>query len=184
MKRDQTYLLLYLAAIVAATLIHAPLWLAAGLALVLLMAGREAGSLLRRAVLTVLAFNTVISLSYLGMAWWQEISPWQTLLRLNLRVILLTSLSFLFIARVNLFAALGFSKNLTYVLGLAYSQTLTFRRAHDDFRQALTSRSIKRPGLLDRYRASAAAVSWYIEKSLHAATQSSQALRSRGFFHD
>ncbi len=184
MKRDHVHLLLYLAAVVAATLIHDPRWLAAGLALVLLSAGRQAGSLLRRAVLTVLAFNTVISLSYLGMAWWQDISPWQTLLRINLRVILLTSLSFLFIARSNLFQALSFSNNLTYVLGLAYSQTLTFRRAHDDFRLALASRSLKRPGLRDRYRASAAAVSWFIEKSLHAATQSSQALRSRGFFHD
>lgn len=184
MQRDRAYLLFYLAAILAATFVHAPLWLAAGLGLTLLIAGREAGKLLRRTVLSVLAFNSVISLSYIGMAWLQDISPWHTLLRLNLRVILLTSLTFLFISRTNLFQALSFSKNLTYVLGLAYSQSLTFRRAHDDFRLALDSRSLQRPGLLDRYRASAAAVSWFIEKSLHAATQSSQALRSRGFFHD
>lgn len=184
MQRDRAYLLFYLAAILAATFVHAPLWLAAGLGLTLLIAGREAGKLLRRTVLSVLAFNSVISLSYIGMAWLQDISPWHTLLRLNLRVILLTSLTFLFISRTNLFQALSFSKNLTYVLGLAYSQSLTFRRAHDDFRLALDSRSLQRPGLIDRYRASAAAVSWFIEKSLHAATQSSQALRSRGFFHD
>lgn len=184
MKRDHTYLLLYLAAVIAATLIHDPVWLAAGLAVALLTAGREAGSLLRRAVLTVLAFNTVISLSYALMAWMQHLAPWETLLRLNLRVVLLTSLTFLFIAHANLFAALSFSKNLTYVLGLAYSQALTFRRSHDDFRLARSSRSLKRPGLMDRYRASAAAVSWYLEKALHAATQSSHALRSRGFFHD
>lgn len=184
MQRDRLHLGLYIAAILAATLIHDPFWLAAGLLAVLLIAGRQAGRLLRRAVLTVLAFNTLISLSYLGMAWWQDFSPWLTLLRLNLRVLLLTCLTFLFIARTNLFQALSFSKNLTYVLGLAYSQSLIFRRAHDDFRLALASRSLRRPGLLDRYRASAAAVSWFIEKSLHAATQSAQALRSRGFFHD
>jgi len=184
MQRDRVYLGLYLVAVLAATLIHDPVWLAVGLALVLLSAGRQAANLLRRAVLTVLAFNTLISLSYIGMAWWQDISPWQTLLRLNLRVLLLTCLTFLFIARSNLFQALSFSTSLTYVLGLAYSQSLTFRRAHEEFRLALSSRSLRRPGLLDRYRASAAAVSWFIEKSLHAATQSSQALRSRGFFHD
>jgi cobalt/nickel transport system permease protein len=139
--------LLYLAAVITATLIHHPLWLGSGLLLVLLIAQRDAITLLRRAVLTVLAFNTLISLSYLGMAWWQDISPWQTLLRLNLRVLLLTCLTFLFIARTNLFQALDFSKNLTYVLGLAYSQTLTFRRAHDDFRLALASRSLTRPSL-------------------------------------
>ncbi len=184
MHRNHLLLLLYLAAVIMATLIHSPPWLAVELALVLLLAGREAGRLLRRAVLAVLAFNTLISLGYLAMAWWRDISPWQTLLLLNQRVLLLTSLTFLFIARVNLFQALDFSRNLTYVLGLAYSQSLTFRRAHDDFRLALASRSLRPPGLIDRYRASAAAMSWFIEKSLHAATQSSQALRSRGFFHD
>lgn len=184
MKRDHAYLSLYLASVLAATLIHSPVFLAAGLGLVLLAAGRDALSLLRRAVLTVLVFNAVISLSYAAMAWMRDLSPWETLLRLNLRVVLLTTLTFLFIARANLFRALDFSKSLTYVLGLAYSQALTFRRAHEDFRLALDSRSIKRPGLIDRYRVSAAAASWFLEKSLHAATQSSQALRSRGFFHD
>ncbi len=184
MNRDHVYLLLYLAAVLAATLVHSPTWLAAGLGLALLAAGRDAPSLLRRAVLTVLAFNAVISLSYAAMAWMQNLSLWETLLRINLRVVLLTTLSFLFIARANLFRALDFSKSLTYVLGLAYSQAMTLRRAHEDFRLALASRSLKRPGLMDRYRASAAAASWFLEKSLHAATQSSQALRSRGFFHD
>ena len=184
MNRDRLLLLGYGAGILAGTLVHDPSWLAAGLALVLTAAGREAWRLLRRALLAILAFNAVISLSYGIMAWWQDTSPWETLLRLNLRVLLLTSLSFLFIARANLFRALDFSKSLTYVLVLAYSQALTFRRAHDDFRLALASRSLRRPGLLDRYRASAAAASWFLEKSLHAATQSSQALRARGFFHD
>lgn len=184
MNRDRLLLLLYLSGILAATLVHASAWLAAGLALVLAAAGTEAWRLLRRALLAILAFNAVISLSYGLMAWWQGIPPWETLLRLNLRVLLLTSLSFLFIARANLFRALDFSRSLTYVLALAYSQALTFRRAHDDFRLALASRSLRRPGLLDRYRASAAAASWFLEKSLHAATQSALALRSRGFFHD
>lgn len=184
MNRDRLLLLGYGAGILAGSLVHDPVWLAAGLVLVLAAAGREAWGLLRRALLAILAFNAVISLSYGLMAWWQDISPWETLLRLNLRVLLLTSLSFLFIARANLFRALDFSRSLTYVLALAYSQALTFRRAHDDFRLALASRSLRRPGLLDRYRASAAAASWFLEKSLHAATQSAQALRSRGFFHD
>ncbi len=184
MNRDRVLLLGYGGGILAGTLVHDPAWLAAGLALVLAVAGREAWGLLRRALLAILAFNAVISLSYGLMAWWQGTPPWETLLRLNLRVLLLTSLSFLFITRANLFRALDFSRTLTYVLALAYSQALTFRRAHDDFRLALTSRSLRRPGLLDRYRASAAAASWFLEKSLHAATQSAQALRSRGFFHD
>lgn len=184
MHRDRLALLLYLTGILAATLVHEPALLAAGLALVLLAGGRGAWRLLRRALFAILAFNALISLSYALMAWWQGIPPWHTLLRLNLRVLLLTTLSFLFITRVNLFRALDFSPGLTHVLGLAYSQALTFRRAYDDFRLALASRSLQPPRLIDRYRAGAAAVSWFLEKSLHAATQSAQALRARGFFHD
>lgn len=184
MHRDRRYLLLYLAAVLAATLVHSPAWLAAGWGLVLLLAGREGPALLRRAVLAVLAFNLMISLGYAALAWLQGASPWETLLRLNLRVLLLTTLTFLFIARANLFRALDFSPNLTYLLGLAYSQSLAFRHAHEDFRLALTSRSLGHPGLLVRYRASAAAASWFVEKALHSVTQSAQAMRSRGFFHD
>ena len=184
MKRDHAHLLIYLAAILLATLIHHPAVLAFGLLLVLLAAGPDALRLLRRALLTVLVFNTVISLSYAIMAWMRDLSPWETLLRLNLRVVLLTTLTFLFIARVNLFRALDFSRNLTYLLGLAYSQAMTFHRAHEEFRLALASRSLGRPRLVDRYRASAATVSWFLEKSIHTATHTAQALRSRGFFHD
>ncbi|MFZ5483578.1 MAG: ABC transporter permease [Pseudomonadota bacterium] len=184
MHRDRLALLMYLAALLAATLVHDPVWLAGGLAGVLLVAGREALAILRRAILGVLVFNAVVSLSYAALAWWQDSSPWATLLRLNLRVLLLTALSFLFMARVNLFRALDFSRDLTFALGLAYSQALVFRRAQQDFQQALASRSLRRPGLVDRYRASAAAASWFIEKAVHAARQSALALRSRGFFHD
>ncbi len=184
MKRDRAWLLLYLGAVLAASGVHDPAWLAAGLAVTLALAGRKAWTILRRAVLAVLAFNALVSLSYAALAGYQGFSPWDTLLRLNLRVLLLTCLSFLFIARANLFRALDFSRSLTYVLGLAYSQAMTFNRAHDDFRLALASRSLHRPGLLQRYRVSAAAASWFLEKSLHVATQSSQALRSRGFFRD
>lgn len=184
MNRDRAALFSYLAAVLAVSYLHNPLWLAAGLGLTLFICGREAGRILRRALLAVLMFNLIISLSYAVMAWLQNISPWPTLLRLNLRVLLLTMLTFLFITRVNLFRALDFSPGLTYALGLAYSQSLTFRRAHEDFRLALASRSLQRPRLIDRYRASAAAASWFLEKALHAAAQSAQALRSRGFFHD
>ena len=184
MNRDRALLLLYLGTVLVATLVHAPAVLAGGLALTLLAAGREARSLLRRAVLAVAAFNVLVSLGYGLMAWLQHLSPWETLLRLNLRVLWLTCVTFLFTRRANLFRALDFSRTLTYVLGLAYSQTMAFRRAQEDFRMALASRSLRRPGMLEQYRSSAAAASWFLEKALHAATQSSHALRSRGFFRD
>lgn len=184
MKRDRVLLVLYVGAVVATTLVHDPRPLAAGLIGLLLLAGREAPRLLRRSLRVILMFNLAVSLGYLLLAHLRGFSPWDTLLLINLRVLVLTLLSFLFIDRVNLFRALDFSPTLSWLLALAYSQALGFRRVHADFRLALTSRSLKRPRLMDRYRASAAAAAWFMDRALATARESALALRARGFFGD
>lgn len=184
MTRERWLLLAYVLAVIAATLVHEPALLAVALAATLLFAGRHAVTVLKRTLRVVLVFNLAVSLGYVLLAWLRELSPWHTLLLLNLRVLLLTGLSFTFIARVNLFKALDFSRNLTWLLGLAYSQALSFRRGYEDFRLALVSRSLQRPRLADRYRASAAAASWFLDKGLATARETAQALRARGFFDD
>lgn len=184
MSRAQALLLTYLMAVVAATFVHDPRALAAGLLLVLLLAGRQAPAILLRALGAVLVFNLAVSLGYLLVAALRHEPPWDTLLLINLRVLAITTLTFLFIARVNLFQALDFSRSLTWLLGLAWSQALGFRRVHDDFRLALVSRSPQRPALKDRYRSSAAVVAWLLDKGMAGARETAQALRARGFFND
>lgn len=182
--RDRLLLVLYLAALVAATLVHDPRILAAALVGLLLLAGRDAPDLLRRTLRVILVFNLVVSLGYVLLAELRGFSPWDTLLLLNLRVLTLTLLTFLFIARVNLFRALAFSPTLSWLLTLAYSQALGFLRSHADFRLALISRSPVRLHLIDRYRASAAAAAWFMDKALASARECAQALRARGFLDD
>lgn len=184
MKAERAWLLTYLAAVVTATLVHDPGWLALSLAGVLILAGREAPALLRRSLRFILPLCLTVSLGYLLLAHLRAFPPWETLLIINLRVLAITQASFLFIARVNLFRALDFSPTLTWLLVLAYSQAMSFQRTHADFRLALMSRSIVRPGLKERYRASAAAAAWFMDKGLAAARETAQALRSRGFFGD
>lgn len=184
MTLDRGLLIGYLLAVLAATLVHEPAWLAGALLLTLLLAGRDAASLLGRALRLVLLFNLAVSLGYLLLAWLHELSPWHTLLLINLRVLMLSCITFLFMERVNLFKALDFSPSLTWLLGLAYSQALSFRRSYEDFRLALLSRSLQRPRLADRYRASAAAASWFLDRGLATARETALALRARGFFHD
>ncbi|MGQ9685839.1 MAG: ABC transporter permease [Thiobacillaceae bacterium] len=184
MKAERIFLLLYLAAVVTATLVHDPRWLALGLAGVLCLAGRQVPTLLRRSLRVILLFNLAVSLGYFLLAHLRAFSPWETLLIINLRVLAITALTFLFIARVDLFRALDFSPTLTWLLGLAHSQAMSFQRSHADFRLALMSRAIVRPGLADRYRASAAAAAWLMDKGLAAARETALALRSRGFFGD
>jgi cobalt/nickel transport system permease protein len=184
LKREHGLLAAYASAVVGATLVHDPALLALGVAAVLLLAGRSAAVLLRRSLRVILVFNLAVSLGYALLAHLQDLSPWLPLARLNLRVLLLTLLTFLFVSRVNLFRALDFSPRLTWLLALAYSQALSFRRVHRDFRMALESRSITRPRLRDRYRASAAAAAWFADKALASARETAQALRARGFFDD
>ncbi len=184
MKAAHGQLIGYGTAVVTFTLVHDPLWLALGLAGVLLLAGREAPALLRRTLRVILLFNLAVGIGYALVAHLQDFSPWEPLLRLNLRVLAITLLTFLFISRVNLFRALDFSPRLTWLLALAYSQATILQRSHADFRLALVSRCPRRPSLKQRYRASAAAAAWFMDKALATARETAQALRARGFFGD
>lgn len=176
-------LLAYALAVVTASWLSAPLPLLLGIVLVLLLAGRQAMLLLRRALLATLLFSATVSLTYLGFTWWREARlPLDWALTVNLRVLLMALLTFLFIARVNLFLALGFSRRLSFLLVLAVSQSLGLRRTLADFRLALQSRSIHATSLRDRYRAAAHAAAWLLDRALANAHESAQALQSRGLF--
>ncbi len=182
--RDRVALLIYLAGLVGAGLVHDPVWLGAGLLLVLVLSGTALLRVLRRAILAVLVFSSMVSLSYWIIAVVRGVSPYEYLLLLNLRVLLMTSMSFLIIERVDLLRALAFSKTLVYAVTLASSQLLAFRRLYHDMRLALLSRS---PGGLrprDLYRHAAASGSFFIEKALADASETAQGMKSRGFFDD
>lgn len=182
--RDRIRLILYLAAVVGITCVHDPRFLAAGIVLVGMLAWKDALLLARRAVVAILFFNSIVTVSYVILASVRKELSLHFVLLINLRVFLLTYLTFLFQHRVNLFSALSFSRTLLYVLTLAYGQIVTFRRLFTDFRLALRSRSIERLGLQDLYRHGGATAAFFLGKGLRDATEISQAMTSRGFFHD
>jgi cobalt/nickel transport system permease protein len=177
-------LLAYLAAIVLATTIHEIGLLALGLGGVLVLAGRQWLRILRRACVAILFFNLIVTLSYGVIAGLRGTFSLDFVVLVNLRVLLLTCLTFLFVTRVNPFEALAFSRTLTYLFTLAYSQSMAFKQALEDFRLAFRSRCIEQVSLLDRYRHSASVGAHFLDKSLHRATEITQVMRSRGFFDD
>jgi cobalt/nickel transport system permease protein len=177
-------LLAYLAAIVLATMVHEIGVLVVGLALVLALAGRQCLRILRRACMAILLFNLVVTLSYGVVAGLQGTFSPEFVVLVNLRVLLLTCLTFLFVSRVNPFEALAFSRSLTYLFTLAYSQSMAFKQSFENFRLAFKSRRIEQEGLRDRYRHSARMGVHFLDKSLHQATEITQVMRSRGFFDD
>lgn len=184
MNRDRLLLLGYLGCVVAGTLFHDPLWLGAAALAVLISSGRGLPTLFWRAFRAAFPFVLAVSLGYLFMARDQLNLAWQVLLPLNLRVLLLTLLAFRVIPFLDLQNALSFSRTLRFVLILATSQVLTFRRLFTDFQQSLSARSVKRIGLLAALRHGAATSVWFLRRAEYDSTQITQALETRGYFLD
>jgi cobalt/nickel transport system permease protein len=172
----------YLAAVLLGTMVHDPRWLGLALLLVLALAGRQWLRILRKAGLAILVFNAVVTASYAVLAGLQGTFSLQYVVLINLRVLFLTCLTFVFAARVNIFEALAFSGGLTYLFTLSYSQAMSFRQVLVNFRLAFKSRCIERPSLRDRYRHSVGVGAHLLDKSLHNATEITHVMRSRGFF--
>jgi cobalt/nickel transport system permease protein len=180
--KDRRAFAAYLVAVIVVTLIHDVLGLGAGLLIVGLIAGRQTPALLRRTLLPVLFFNLAVSLGYAATGLLGGDFRWGYLALMNVRVILLTFLTFLMVSRVDLLRALGFSRTLTYLIVLALSQIMTFRRLHQEFRLAGESRRLRRPSLRDGYTQGAVIAVQFFDKAEHGAGEIALAMRSRGFF--
>jgi cobalt/nickel transport system permease protein len=178
------WLAVYLAAVLAVGFVHQPLWLAIGLAGAIALAGRARFRLLRRAAISVLAFNGAVSLGYALVAGMQGVFSSEYLLLVNLRVVLLVFLGFWFVARVDVAAAVSFSPGLSFVVTLAAGQIHALKRVARDFRLAFASRNAVRPNLAARTRHAAAQGQHLLEKSVHSAGEVAMAMRSRGCFDD
>lgn len=178
------WLLVYLAAVVAVTFLHEPLWLAILLAAAFAASGAQRWKILRRGLLSVLVFNLAVSLGYVAVALWQGGFSGHYLLLANLRVLLLVYLGFWFVARVSLLDACRFSSSLSFVVTLAAGQIETLVRVARDFRLAFASRNLAAAGLAARARHAAAQAGHLLDKSVGMAAETALAMRSRGCFDD
>ncbi|MBK8167689.1 MAG: hypothetical protein IPK64_17220 [bacterium] len=189
MNRDRALLLGYLVAVVAASLVHDAWLLATGLVLVLASAGGRAGPLAWRVLRATGPYLAAVAAGWLGLAMLagpggSEGAAGPALARLALRVLLLAALAFRVLPAVSLARALSFSRTLRYVLVLAMSQLLAFRRLFGDFRLALTARTPRRVGPRTAVRHGAATAAWFLRRAEHDAGTLTQALEARGFFLD
>ncbi|MCC5812145.1 MAG: hypothetical protein JJU06_17445 [Ectothiorhodospiraceae bacterium] len=178
------WLAAYLLAVVAVSFLHEPLWLAIILLAVLLAAGRLAPRLLWRALLAVLLVNLMVSGGYVALSLWQG-NPWAlTVIRLNLRVLLLTVLTLWLAARIDLVRALSVGPASRFLAVVAINQILLMRRLVQDYRHAFRSRSVQPPRLRDHYRSAARQGVVLMDKAQAQAESLSQGMRSRGVFDD
>lgn len=180
--KDRLLLLGYAIAVIAATSVHDPWWLAVGLLAAVAWAGRQAAAIARRALRAVVLFSLVVSVGYAGGAAFGQTVSIEYLIRINIRVYLLIFLTFLLTARVDLLRALNFSRSLTYLATLALSQIITLRRLFEELRLAAESRRLRRLRLRDGYLQSAAAAVQLFDKAERTSGEIALAMRSRGFF--
>lgn len=181
------WLLAYLGAVVAASLVHDAGVLAAALALALLLAGRRRWLLLRRCVWAVLAFNAAVSGGLVLQAALQG-RPLAglalPLLVMNLRALLLVLLGLCFVARVNVLQALAFAPTLQFLATLAAGQAQAFARLVQTHGLAFRSRTAGAGGLRARARHGAATTGHLLDQAVAAAQRSAMAVRARGGFDD
>ncbi|UCH83551.1 MAG: ABC transporter permease [Candidatus Latescibacterota bacterium] len=184
MMKDTSALVVYAAAVIAITLVHHTGLLAAALAVAVVIAGQRAARLARKAFFAIVVFNLVVTVSYVVVSLVRDELSLHFVLLMNLRVFLLTFLGFLVADRINLFKAVSFSKTLSYLLTVAASQIVTFRRLFDDFRMAFKSRTPNPARSKDLYRHGASAASFFLHKSFLESAEITDAMKSRGFFDD
>ena len=175
---------LYLAAVVAITLIHEPVALGSVLCLAVALAGPQRWRLLRQTIRAVIAFNLTVSLGYAVVALWQDTFTSGYLILVNLRVVLLVFLGFWFVSAVDILAALAGWPLARLIATLAIGQIKTFERVLRDFRFAFESRNLRQPRVIDKARSAAAQTQTLLDKSIASAGDAAMAMRSRGAFDD
>jgi len=178
--RDTVLLAAYAGAVIASTFVHDARVLAAGILVALLLAGRRAPRLARRALTTVLLFHGSVMISYAVASHLSGKESGPYLLLATTRVLGIAFLTFLVADRLNLFRALAFSRVFSTALIIAYGQIVTFRHALRDFLFALRSRSADPPSLRRLFLHRGVTGAWFLRKSLRASTEITAAMKSRG----
>jgi cobalt/nickel transport system permease protein len=163
------------------TLIHEIPFLLGAAVLIAVLSGRSYPRVAKRALVAMLLFNSVVTLSYLVVASLGDGISWHYVILVNTRVFALTSLTFLLVESVDPFRVVGFSRSLTYLLVLTWSQILTLRRTAGEFRHALLSRTPVRPSKRNLIRHGAGIGAYFISRTIHDADDIAQAMKSRGF---
>ncbi len=184
MTRDVAAFALYGAAVLVVTLIHHTLLLGVILVAASIIAGKDWGRVASKTLRVMVVFNSVVTVSYTAVSVVRgDFSPGYLLL-VNLRVFVLTFLTALAARRINIFRVFSFSRTLSYVITLTLGQLVTFRRMLEDFRMAMTSRTIRRATMRDMYRHAASSASFFFLKAINDASEITDGMKSRGFFDD
>jgi len=182
--KDKLLLFLYILLVVLITSYHHIFFLAGMLTILSVLSGSLFSRLIKKSFVSVILFNTVISIGYIVTSTISNNFSPEYVVLINLRVLTLTFMTFLLVERINLFKTLSFSRTLTFILVIAVSQILEFRKVYEDFKHALKSRTMERVKKKNLYRYIASRILFFLNKSIYNSREITQAMKSRGFFYD
>ena len=135
----------------------------------------------KKVLKSIMIFNLSVSIGYIIMAMLKDISPWNYIIYINLKVYALTFFVFWFFSKVSIVSFFSFSKELSYLLSISLSQIYSYRKTFEDFRLAYKARFIKK--YRERKRNFITVVfSFFLKKSMHDSHERVLAMRARGFF--
>ena len=182
--KDRLILFGYILLVVLITSYHHIFFLLGVLAVISVLSGALFLRLLRKSALSVMFFNTVISIGYIIVSTINNNFSLEYIVLINLRVLLLTFMTFFMIKKINLFKAISFSRTFTFILVLATTQVLVFKRIYEDFKLSLKSRTLGKMGKKDIYSYISSVIFFFLNKSIYNSQETTQAMKSRGFFYD
>ncbi len=179
--RSKIYFIFYIGALVAVSACKSYEPLLAVFGILLLLSGSLAFVLLRRALILIALFSAFITLSYSFVLYMQGQAFWHYFLTVNLRSLDMVYLTLLFSARVNLYEAMAFSKELSFLLVLTVSKIMTVQRVFADYSDALRSRTLKKPNRTQVYEYIGSAIAGFLDRNIKEGKENFEAMRSRGF---
>ena len=179
--KARVFLFGYIAVLVGLSTCKTPLPLLAALGVMGTIAGKEFFGIARRALVLVVLFSLLITVSYSLTLYLQNQPFWNYFLTVNLRSFDMVFLTLLFTRRVNLYEALSFSKELGYLLILSVSKIITMQRSFADYTDALKSRTPKKPERSEIYDYMGSAIAGFLDKNIREGRENFEAMKSRGF---
>lgn len=177
----KTSFFLYIAALIAISTIKSYEPLLMVLAVLAMISGRSLWLIGRRAFILVAVFSLFITLSYSITLYLQNQSFWHYFLTVNLRSFDMIFLTLLFTSRVNIYEAVAFSKDLSFLLVLSVSKIMTMQRAYADYTDALKSRTLRKPTRHQIYDYLGSAIAGFLDKNIRESKENFEAMKSRGF---
>ena len=177
----KTYFILYVGALIAISTLKSYEPLLGVLVVLVLMSGKSAVMIGRRAFILVAFFSLMITLSYSVVLHTQNQPFWHYFLTVNLRSFDMIFLTLLFTARVNIYEAVAFSKDLSFLLVLSVSKIMSMQRAYSDYTDALKARTLRKPTRHQIYGYLGSAIAGFLDKNIRESKENFEAMKSRGF---